>query len=131
MAKEPLCIDTDICVDFLRKKGHGVELLLSAFDSYDACITAITAFELYHGHIKMNRKVLEIEGFLSQFKVIPFDFSASKTAAKIQAELDKKGKGIGLPDTLVAAVCLTNNTPLLTLNVKHFSRVPGLKLIQP
>lgn len=130
MAKEPLCIDTDICVDFLRKKGQGFRLLVKAINESDPCITAITVFELYLGHIKMKRKD-SIEGFIAQFNILSFDFPASKAAARIQAELDEKGKGIGIPDTLVAGICVTNNIPLLTLNIKHFSRVNGLKLIQP
>lgn len=129
MAKETLCIDSDICVDFLRKRGEGFSLLSQAFMKYNLCITAITAFELHLGHIKMNRVEAEIIGFLSQFKILPFDYSASRSAAAIQAELEKKGRSIGIPDTLIAAICLTNTIPLLTMNKRHFSRVAGLKLI--
>ncbi|MBI5102579.1 MAG: type II toxin-antitoxin system VapC family toxin [Nitrospirae bacterium] len=130
MAKEPLCLDTDICVDFLRKKGPGFKLLIKTFVEFAPCITVITAFELCLGHIKMKRKD-SIDGFIAQFDVLPFDFPASKTAAKIQAELDEKGSGIGIPDVLIAGICVINKVPLLTLNTKHFSRVKGLNLIQP
>jgi tRNA(fMet)-specific endonuclease VapC len=128
MAKELACIDTDICVDFLRKKEPGFNLLIKLLERYNPCITAITSFELYLGHIKMKRKD-QIDNFIDQFVLLPLDLKASKVSANIQASLDKKGKGIGIPDLLIAGICVANSVPLLTLNTKHFSRVPGLKLI--
>ena len=129
MAKEPLCVDTDICVDFLRKKGHGFNLLVKTFDGFAPCLTAITAFELCLGHTKMKRRD-SIDGFIAQFNILPFDLLAAKAAARIQAELDEKGRSIGIPDTLIAAICVINKIPLLTLNTRHFSRVSGLELIR-
>jgi tRNA(fMet)-specific endonuclease VapC len=128
MAKELACIDTDICVDFLRKKEPGFKLLLKLLENYSPCITAITAFELFLGHFKMKRKD-RIDDFIDQFVLLPFDRKASEASAIIQASLDKKGKGIGIPDLLIAGICVANSVPLLTLNTKHFSRVAGLKLI--
>jgi tRNA(fMet)-specific endonuclease VapC len=128
MAKELACIDTDICVDFFRKKEPGFNLLLKLIEHYSPSITAITVFELFLGHFKMKRKD-KIDDFIDQFVLLPFDRKASEASASIQASLDKKGKGIGIPDLLIAGICVANSVPLLTLNTKHFSRVSGLKLI--
>lgn len=32
---------------------------------------------------------------------------------------------------LIAAICLEHSLPLLTLNERHFSRVPGLQVLTP
>ena len=128
MAEKLACVDTDICVDFLRKKEPGYSLFTQFIERYEPCVTAITAFELFLGQMKMKRKT-RIDSFLEQFVLLPFDYKASKIAAEIQSLLDIKGKGIGVPDTLIAGICLANNVSLLTLNTKHFSRVPGLELI--
>lgn len=128
MEKEFACVDTDICIDFLRKKEPGFTSLVKVIERFRPCITAITAFELHLGHIKMKRKD-SIDDFISQFTILPFDLKSSKTSALIQASLDKDGRGIGIPDTLIAGVCIANNVPLRTLNTKHFSRVDGLNLI--
>jgi len=127
MAKKPVCVDTDVCVDFLRSKEPGLSLLINLFEKFDPCITSITAFELYLGHIKMNRKD-RIEDFITQFSVLHFNLEAAIISAKIQATLEKKGEGIGVPDTLIAGICIAENIPLLTLNEKHFSKVDDLKL---
>jgi len=94
---------------------------------YEPCITAITAYELYLGYMKMKRRD-RIDDFIYQFVILPFDLKASEVSANIESSLDRKGKGIGIPDTLIAGICISNNLPLLTLNTVHFSRVTGLNL---
>lgn len=130
MGKKAACIDTDLCVDFLRKREPGFSLFIKAISNFEASITTITAFELYLGHIKMGKRG-KLDGFFKQFKILPFDYDASKIAAEIQSELDKKGAGIGMPDTLIAAICTAHKIPFITGNIKHFSRIESLKLIEP
>jgi len=127
MAKELVCIDTDVCVDFLRKRDPGFNLFVKIIKEFEPCITAITAYELYLGHMKMKRKD-RIDDFINQFAILPFDLKASEVSADIESSLDRKGKGIGIPDTLIAGICISNNIPLLTTNTLHFSRVNGLNL---
>jgi len=128
MAKELVCIDTDVCVDFLRKRDPGFNLFVKIIKEFEPCITAITAYELYLGHMKMKRKD-RIDDFIDQFGILPFDLKASEVSADIESSLDRKGKGIGIPDTLIAGICISNNIPLLTINTLHFSRVNGLNLL--
>jgi tRNA(fMet)-specific endonuclease VapC len=127
MAKKPVCVDTDVCVDFLRRKEPGLALLIKLFERFEPYITSITAFELYLGHIKMTRKD-RIEDFITQFSILPFNLEAAIISAKIQASLDRRGDNIGIPDTLIAGICVAENIPLLTLNEKHFSKVDDLEL---
>ncbi|MFQ5688324.1 MAG: type II toxin-antitoxin system VapC family toxin [Candidatus Scalindua sp.] len=130
MAKKAACIDTDLCIDFLRKREPGYNLFVKVINNFEpCCITTITAFELCLGHIKMGKKK-KLDGFFEQFKILPFDFIASKMAADIQSKLDKKGAGIGMPDTLIAAICAAHKIPFITGNIKHFSRVESLELIE-
>lgn len=129
MAKGLVCIDTDVCVDLLREKDPGFTLFVKLLERFEPCITAITTFELYLGHIKMKRKD-RIGDFIAQFIVLPFDVKAAEISAQIQASLDTKGEGIGVPDTLIAGICIAANIPLLTLNTQHFSRIAGLALIK-
>jgi tRNA(fMet)-specific endonuclease VapC len=128
MAKKNICVDTDVCIDFLRRKEPGLTLLIKLLEKFDPCITTITAFELYLGHIKMNRKD-RIEDFIDQFSILPFNLEAAMISARIQASLDSKGEGIGIPDTLIAGICVAEKVPLLTLNTKHFSKIDELRLI--
>lgn len=53
---------------------------------------------------------------------------ASALAAETRLSLEKDGQGIGMADYLIAGVCLANGGVLLTRNLDHFERVPGLKI---
>jgi tRNA(fMet)-specific endonuclease VapC len=50
-------------------------------------------------------------------------------ASQIWKTLKQKGKIIDPEDCFIAAICLTNNLPLVTRNIKHFSRIKGLQII--
>lgn len=128
MGEELVCIDSDVCIDFLRERNPGHDLFVRVIRKYEPGIAAVTAFELYLGHMKMKRKD-RIDDFIYQFSILPFDLKAAEISANIESSLERKGKGIGFPDTLIAGICISNGVPLLTLNTKHFSRVTGLELI--
>ena len=38
---------------------------------------------------------------------------------------------IGLPDTMIAGICLSQDLPLLTRNTRHYTRVAGLQIFTP
>jgi len=60
--------------------------------------------------------------------VLPLDLGAAEHAARIRGDLEEQGQGIGTADYLFAGICLAQRGTLLTGNLKHFKRVPGLKL---
>lgn len=64
-------------------------------------------------------------------RVLPFDAAAARRAATLHPELIHRNEDIGVKDVLIAAVCLEHSLPILTLNERHFSRVPGLEVITP
>jgi predicted nucleic acid-binding protein len=42
--------------------------------------------------------------------------------------LRKKGESIGLEDVLIAASALANQYIVVTANIRHFTRIKGLKV---
>lgn len=46
-------------------------------------------------------------------------------------ELRRNGDAIGVRDAIQAGICLETGTTLVTRNVSHFERVPGLELSHP
>ena len=58
--------------------------------------------------------------------IASFGKAEAERAAQIEAEL--KSSKIGVADCQIAACALDDDAELLTFNVDHFSRVPGLKL---
>lgn len=127
MATPQLIIDTDIIIDSLRGRG---DTLKKALLNFECAITAITLYELSAiSHRSSQEETLE--RLLRMLPALAFDQAAALRAADVWRQLASQGLKIGLPDTLIAGVCLTNNLPLLTRNAEHYGRVPGLTLLSP
>jgi tRNA(fMet)-specific endonuclease VapC len=59
-----------------------------------------------------------------------FNDEAAWHYGKIRSTLLKIGQDIGIMDTLIAAHASSQNITLVTNNIKHFQRVPGLDITQ-
>jgi hypothetical protein len=59
----------------------------------------------------------------------PFSAAVAITAAQIYHQFKKQNKLIEFRDIFIAATCITNQLPLITLNKKHFSRIEELTLV--
>ena len=60
--------------------------------------------------------------------MLALDDAALLKAAKVRAKLEKKGKGTGPYDTLIAGHVRSLGARLIAANPREFGRVPGLKL---
>ena len=49
----------------------------------------------------------------------------------IRGDLRQRGLGIGDPDVFIAATAMHHALTLVTQNIRHFGRIPGLLLYQP
>jgi tRNA(fMet)-specific endonuclease VapC len=60
-------------------------------------------------------------------QVLAFDDEAARFAARIRVRLERAGKSIGPPDTLIAGIAIRYGATLVTHNTAEFSRVPRLQ----
>jgi tRNA(fMet)-specific endonuclease VapC len=123
-------LDTDTTIALLRG-DETVARKARQHPPQSLGISAVTLYELRVGVEKSkdpakNRRFLA--DALAPFALLLFDDSASMEAAKIRAVLEKRGKGIGPYDTLIAGHALAAGARLVTANTREFGRVPGLKL---
>ena len=123
-------LDTNTCIDFLRKAKNPVHERLPKVPSEEIQIPVVVKVELLAGAFKSKDKdtLPRTELFLSQFTIIPFIDSMTYTYASIRASLEKLGTPIGSNDMLIAATALYCGATLVTHNTGEFSRVPGLSL---
>jgi predicted nucleic acid-binding protein len=66
---------------------------------------------------------------LSPFKQIDFDAQMGRLGSQIRRHLRQNGCLIGDFDILIAATAIQMGEPLVTANIEHFKRVPGLECI--
>jgi tRNA(fMet)-specific endonuclease VapC len=127
-----LLLDTDICIYLIKRRPPSVLNRFAAFAAGAVAISSITVAELEFGVQKSqypSQNQQALEQFLLPLAVLDFDHEAARTYGKLRAWLETRGKTIGALDMLIAAHALSRGLPLATHNVREFSRVPGLKVL--
>ena len=93
-------------------------------------ISVITRSELRFGaELKESTRLSRlVSHFLAEFACLPWTASCADVHAEIRAKLHKSGSPIGGFDALIAAHALALDVALITHNVRHFEKAPGLRL---
>ena len=126
-----ICLDSDFIVDFLRQKQNAI-LKMESLKGHTVVSTEVNYLEVLYG-ILIKKQVpkkefVSAQEFFSSMPNMPLNHTAAYNTANIATSLKKVGQEIGFSDTMIAGICLANNCPLLTKNIKHFSRIKGLKV---
>ena len=119
--------DTDVLIDFLRGFDPVADRIESAL-AQGLSITAISAFELWDGSVGSKKREKAVSDLIAAMKILPLDAASAKRAAAVRQHLKRKGRTLGMADSLIAGICLEKQAPLLTRNRRHFEDVPGLAL---
>ncbi len=119
--------DSDVLIDFLRGRGEGAERVASELSRGTLATTAVTAFELRSG-VRTDRQRQSVDTLLDALTILSFGPVEAGIAAEVRRRAEKLGQPVGMADYMVAATCLATGSALLTRNVKHFDRLPGLRL---
>ena len=129
-------IDTSVFIE-LERRGQSVDALGQALRGDSDALASITASELLVGVHRVItpaqrlRRQAFVEGVLQRIPTIPFDLDVVRVHARLAADLATAGQSIGANDLLIAATALAYGYAVLTQNLRHFQRVPGLAVSQP
>jgi len=99
-------------------------------------IAAVTVAGLWHGveratGAQRQRRQRYLRAILNALPILPYTEQTAYAHARVWAVLESAGEMIGSYDVIVAATALERGSQVATFNKKHFSRVPGLKVIEP
>ncbi len=108
--------DPDVGITIITK----IELLRGR---YDYLLKATSGPEL----LKAQQLLSRTEAFLDLLQVLPFDESA--TTRFDQLRQIRGLRKIGRADLLIASITLAHGAILVTRNIRHFRRVPGLTVV--
>lgn len=129
--------DTNV-VSELFKPAPDNHVLTWLGESDDVTISTVTIGEIWagienlpEGSRKAGLATLATELF-DEFgdEVEAYDFRAARIYGRIVAERRRRGRPIGYADAQIAAICLANDCPVATRNVKDFIDL-GLTIINP
>ncbi len=128
MAKELICLDTSVLIDYFRKTKKENSFFYKLTRNYSLfAVSVISEFEIHCGSTSQQQEFWN--ALFQNITVIPFDSHANQEAVKIFKELKIKNMLIDIPDLLIGATAKAHKLQLATLNEKHFARIDGLKLI--
>ena len=118
---------TCVCIELLHKNPKVVERLREIGIS-NCKISDITVAELFFGAFKSGKQshfndVTEILRLFESYRIMHL-----RKYGELRFTLERKGLKIGDMDMFIAATALEENLILVTGNVEHFSRIPGLKI---
>ena len=134
MKSKQYLLDTNILIDILNDNPVVMEKLAQV-GTLKCCISTISLHELYYGAQLAREKKEEyfikemnkISKLLKYIDVHPL-VADGIDYAKIKHLLKEQGNMIDDFDIVIAGQAISEGLTVVTDNIKHFNRIPGLKI---
>ncbi len=134
-----LILDSSVVIASERS-GETVERLIGRVvgvtGDQEAALSAIGLTELIHGLYRAQTQAVRLrrQSFLDELlrdlTVYPYTKETAMLAGKLDGEQQSKGVVIPFGDLLIGATALSLGFSVLTENLRHFQKIPGLSVIQ-
>ena len=125
VAAERQALPVSALLDKLQQQQNVTEIVLSA----------ISVVEPEHGIYRaeslqqVSRRRIYLDTVFAAIPAEPFTLEIGKVVAQIDAEARMNGIVIPFSDLLISGTTLHFDYALVTLNVRHFQKIPGLSVI--
>ena len=126
-----IVVDTDVLSELMRARPSPVlTARLERVPVVEQATTAITLGEIAYGARKAGRPALYRRAveLLRGVRILDFDRVAAERYGALRAQLELAGLRLADPDLRIAAIVTAHHATLVTGNVRHFARVPGLAI---
>ena len=140
-------------INQLRAAGHTVEeaaiegavlrlrpimmtMLVATLGLLPAALSSVGLTELAHGIYRAQTPAMRlrrqsfVDALLQVLTVYPYTKATALLAAKIDGEQQAQGVTIPFPDLLIGVTALELGFSVLTVNLRHFRLIPGLRIEQ-
>lgn len=129
----PFLFDTDAISEPLKKRPlPSYVRWLNTIPPEDQFMSAISVGELYRGAFRspdVIRHVTNIEqGILPNVTVLPYDEGVAHMYGYLYSRLAEVGKLVDDADLQIAATAFCHGLEVVTGNVQHFERIPGIRI---
>lgn len=122
-----------------ERRGENVKQVIhrirAVVGDTESALSAMSVLELTHGIYRAKtqadreRRRAFAEELVRDMIVHPVSVAISQLAGRIEGEQAAKGVSIAVADLIIGATALHLGFDVVTLNVKHFAAVPGLKVV--
>jgi len=125
--------DTDAISEVLKPRpAAGYVRWLAAIPREEQFTSAVVVGELFKGAFRSSAATRHLENLekrvLPAVTVLSYDTAAARVYGQIRAHLESTGRPLADADLQIAATALLHDLELVTGNVRHFKRVPGLRI---
>lgn len=124
--------DTNAVVQAHRNRSPQIARRILNSRAGEIFLSSIVLHELFFGVFRSDRPAeneVTMRRFIGSFTVLPFEGEDARHAGDIRALLKKAGSPIGPLDTLIAGQARARGLILVSNNLREFSRVPGLDVV--
>ena len=127
-----MILDTSYLIDIMENDEAALIRKQKLIEDRENCrVASPTIFELWSGisaSDKPEKEKAKVLAALMEFAVIPLIRKSAEKAGEIHGSLIKNGQQIEANDCMIASIAILENELLLTRNIKHFTRISGLKV---
>lgn len=134
-----LLIDSTLLIRAERNRLTPEQLVAELIDRWgevDLAMSAMSAGELLHGcwraesAARRARREEFVESLIAAVPVIAITLPIVRVFAEIDARLRGQGNRLPTSDLLIGSTALFRGDEIVTGNIRHFDRVPGLTVHQ-
>lgn len=134
-----LILDSSVVIAAERRGDNVTQLLrevVALTGDQRAALSSIGLTELVHGIHRAqtsqarSRRESFIRELLNDVDVYPYTRDTAMLAGKIDGEQQSRGIVIPFADLLIGATALEVGYSMLTVNLRHFERIPGLAVVR-
>jgi predicted nucleic acid-binding protein len=125
--------DTDAISEVLKPRpAPGYLRWLAGVPRSEQFTSAVVVGELYKGAFRSPDRERHLHNIdtrvLPAVTVLPYDLAVARVFGEIQAGLAREGRGLADADLQIAATAIHHGLQVVTGNVRHFRRIPGIRL---
>jgi predicted nucleic acid-binding protein len=130
-----LLIDSTLFIHAERHRQTPADLLTELMERWrdpELGVSVMSAAELFHGCWRADspsrraRREEFVEAVLAAVPVVPVTLPVARVFGELDARLRAAGQRIPTSDLLIASTALCRGDAIVTGDIRHFDRVPGL-----
>ena len=137
-ARVGIILDSSVLIT-AERRGHSVRQILEQVQTSqgesEVGLSVVTVAELVHGahraqtQAQQERRLEFIERLCRDVPVHPVTLDIARMVGRIEGQQEAKGIQFAFEDLVIGVTALHLGYAVMTLNARHFQRIPGLSVV--
>jgi predicted nucleic acid-binding protein len=137
-ARVGIILDSSVIIT-AERRGHSVRQILEQVQTSqgetEVGLSVVTVAELVHGayraqtQAQQERRLEFIERLCRDVPVHPVTLDIAQMVGRIEGQQEAKGIQFAFEDLVIGVTALHLGYAVMTLNARHFQRIPGLSVV--